>query len=408
MVDNEDIEGVFGTYGTKLTTIMNSASSSWSGFTYQGLCAIHYTLALINNNWGFVETRKLNLESYEDFAILDENDLIISFHQCKEYGSAKDWTGECEKMSDKHDYWASKDKLSPNYDKMYFHSNQNNTYACGVEQYVYKTENGLCGPDKIVDLIDQEISEIIIKHGFPGSHEIKRDRLISMIAQKVEELHDICIRTGQRMFDVAASNSISFKQISKYLKDDSTKLNFTEVAITCRSYMIIHMMDRYANDSFANGTKVKDFVRSLEELDIQSLEQFIKRIFPDVDLNADNISVRSKERANTLYNVINDVEKDIERLDLNWVKDGLTLLTPSTLGRDVRSEEHCRNIVNNNYPGDVIRDYRWIVGDVKSKIEDIIETAHTITISSSMDYSDITNPTKVGLLDINSMNNGDY
>lgn len=168
------------------------------------------------------------------------------------------------------------------------------------------------------------------------------------------------------------------------------------------------MMARYANDSFANGTKVKDFVKSLEELDIQSLEQFIKRIFPDVDLNADNISIRSKERANTLYNVINDVEKDIERPDLNWVKDGLTLLTPSTLGRDVRSEEHCRNIVNNNYPGDVIRDYRWIVGDVKSKIEDIIETAHTITITSSIDYSDITNPAKVGLLDINSMNNEDY
>lgn len=405
--ENNDKEA-YGTYGTPLTTIKHSAFSNWSGFTYQGLCAIHYALVILNENWELAITRKLNLESYEDFAIFDENDLIVSLHQCKEYNAAKDWTTECQKMSDKHDYWASQQKISPDYDKMYFHSNQENSYGCGVEPYAYKTANKLCASDQIIGLIDQEINEITRERRFPGSASAKRDKLISIVTQKVEELHAEQINTKRDMFDIAVRESIPISDIANILENEVITLSPLETVLTCRHYMTGYMKERLANDPYAKGSKVVDFLETFESMDITVLTQFVQRIFPDQILNIDNICVRSKERANVLYNVINEVVEDINRPVLNWIKDGSILFSPSTLGRDIRSEIHCRDIVQNNYPGDVIRDYRWIVGDVTSKIDDIIDTARSITMPSDIDYADISKPAKVGLLDINSMNNEDY
>lgn len=408
MANRENKEKTYGTYGTPLTTIKHSAFSNWSGFTYQGLCAIHYALVILNENWKLAITRKLNLESYEDFAILDQNDLIVSLHQCKEYNVPKNWTGECRKMSDKHDYWANQQKISPNYDRMYFHANQKNIYDCDVEPYAYKTANNLCAPSEIIGLIDQEVQHITVEYRFPGSASAKRDKLISIVIQKVEELHAKQINTKKDMFDIAVRESIPISDIANVLENDVITLSSIETVLTCRYYMTGYMKERLANDPFAKGSKVVDFLETFESMDVTALTQFIQRIFPDQNLNINNICVRSKERANVLYNVINEVVRDINRPVLNWIKDGSILFSPSTLGRDIRSEIHCRDIVQNNYPGDVIRDYRWIVGDVTSKIDDVVDAARSITMHSDIDYTDITKPAKVGLLDIKSMNNEDY
>ena len=405
--ENNDKE-MYGTYGTPLTTIIHSAIPNWAGFTYQGLCAIHYALVLMHQNWDLVYTRKLNIEAYEDFAILDENDLIVSLHQCKEYNVAKDWTKECQKMSDKHEYWEEHQKISPDYDKMYFHANQKNSYGCGVKPYEYKTANKLCAPNQIIGLIDQEINEITREHGFPGSALEKRNKLISNVIQKVEELHAAQINAAKNIFDIAIQDSIPFLVIAEILKSDMITLSPIETVLTCRHYMTDYIKERLVDNFDVQGTKVVDFLETLKNLDVITLTQFVQRIFPDQNLNINNICVRSEERANVLYNVINEVVEDINRPELNWIKDGPTLFSPSTLGSDICSEKHCRNIVQNNYPGDVIRDYRWIVGDVTSKIDDVVDAARSITMHSDIDYTDITKPAKVGLLDIKSMNNEDY
>lgn len=405
--ENHELEK-YCTYGTPLTTITHSAISNWAGFTYQGLCAIHYALVIMRENWDLATTRKLNLESYEDFAILDENDLIVSLHQCKEYKSPMNWLDECKKMSDKHQYWEKHLKISPNYEKMYFHANQKNTYGCDVVPYEYRTANKLCAPNQIIGLIDQEIKEITREHRFPGSGPVKRDKLISIVIQKVEGLHAEQINTKKDMFDIAVRESIPISDIANILENDVIVLSPLETVLTCRHYMTGYMKERLANDPFAQGSKVVDFLETFESMDITALKQFIHRLFPDQDLDKNNICVHSKERANFLYNVINEVVRDINRPVLNWTKDGSTLFSPSTLGSDIRSEIHCRDIVQNNYPGDVIRDYRWIVGDVTSKIDDVVDAARSITMHSDIDYTDITKPAKVGLLDIKSMNNEDY
>ena len=58
--------------------LLNTAISSWSGFVYQGKVAIYHVL-LERNNANYT----LQLDSLDDFAIIDANEYVISIHQVK-------------------------------------------------------------------------------------------------------------------------------------------------------------------------------------------------------------------------------------------------------------------------------------------------------------------------------------
>ncbi|MEC3885166.1 ABC-three component system protein [Halobacillus sp. HZG1] len=67
----------------------HNATSSWSGYTYQGRIAIYTTLCLINdlkiyNSEADIDLYELEIESFEDFSILKRN-FYESIHQVKSY-----------------------------------------------------------------------------------------------------------------------------------------------------------------------------------------------------------------------------------------------------------------------------------------------------------------------------------
>ena len=401
----------FGKYNTPITTIRHSATASWSGFVYQGLCALHYALVLLHTDWNNAKTKKLNLEGYEDFSILDCTDLIVSLHQCKCNNAPKNFTDECQKMSDKQEYWDNQKKLSPAYSGLYFHTNQKNTYVCGISSYNYNTTDGLCSPTKISELIVDELNKILKDRTIVGSSVSKNNRLIEIIIKHVEKLHNEQITTGKDMFDIACNESISFSTLIDAIEKDSDDFSMQEKARTCRHYFVLEMNCRLLT-SKVNGTKVVDFMNKLDTLDEFSLIQFVRRIFPDEDIlnsSVDNISIRSKERADCLFNVINKIDDPIDDTNFDWTRDCDNIKqSPSTLGSNKEPEEFCPDIIQNHYSNDIRRDYRWIIGDVKYKVDDIDEAAKQITQIQDMDYSNITNPRQIGLLDIKSKNDGNY
>ncbi len=59
----------------------HTAITSWSGFVYQGKVALYHSLKLILEDIQGCSNYKLQLDSLEDFAILDEDDNPISLHQ---------------------------------------------------------------------------------------------------------------------------------------------------------------------------------------------------------------------------------------------------------------------------------------------------------------------------------------
>lgn len=400
------------TYKTPITTIRHSANASWSGYVYQGLCALHYALVLLRTDWNSAKDKKLNLEGYEDFSILDKNGLIVSLHQCKCYNASHDCKGECEKMSDKHEYWQNQSKLSPIYNDLYFHTNQLNTYSCGISSYHYNTANGLCSPTEISKLIEDEIRTIIQQRNIAGASVAKQSRLVDLVIKHVEALHEQQINTQQDMFDIACANSIPFSKLIELIEVDNDNLTMEEKARTCRHYITLEMNCRLLTCRHVNGNKVVDFMNKLDTLNEFLLIQFVRRLYPDEDilnLGIDNISIRSKERADNLFNVINNVDESVDNTCLDWTRSSDNVKqSPSTLGSNKEPEEFCPDIIQNPYSNDIRRDYRWIIGDVKYTVDDIDEAAKPITQIYDKDHTDITQPQKIGLLDIKSKNDGNY
>ena len=401
----------YGPYNTPLTTIEHTAMASWSGFVYQGLCALHHTLVLLQRDWASAISKQLSLEAYEDFAILDSMGKIESFHQCKCCSTPTDFTDECKKMVGKEYYWKNvKGMLSATYDKMYFHSNQDNTLACGVEAYSFSPGVKNCNPFDIYARIEVLVREIMSIRRLAGSSQSKADRLISAISQQVSYIHRECINNPGNSFNIAASHPIPILKLASMLEEPQEVYTKDERIETCRHYLIMALEARSMVIHNVNKGKIDAFVHKVESLSHIDLQNFVRRIFPDLDITAADFNVGeliNKQRANFLFNVIIKTDSPITLDTLDWKDSSGNRQTPSTIGCDKDPEEYCADIVNNPYSVDLRRDYRWIIGDIEHKVDDIEEGAQLITGVCATDYTDVTQTNKIGLKDINTKNDED-
>ncbi len=404
MADTE----TYGTYNTPLTTIKHSAMASWSGFVYQGLCALQHVLALLRDDWNNAITKQLSLEAYEDFAILNNYGQIESLHQCKCIQSPTNYTDECHKMIDIRDYWKYEENmLASSSVPLWFHSNMSNTYVCGVKAYPFSPTQTTCSPVNIYTLIQNEIKDLCVT----GSSEIKTNKLIVLISKKVSEIHEQSINNPGNSFYFAVNNPIPFADIATIIKDPSLCFELDERIETCRFCLMLTLKNRLLTKRDADESKINKLICDIGAKKTDELRSIIYRLFPDMNILSTNVNIFemfSTSRGNNLFNVINGVEETIESDDLNWKGNNNMFLTPSTLGMDVDPEEHCSSIVKNPFNAELMRDYRWIIGFIDHKVDDIIKEANIITQSNVINDADITQPQKVGLLDINSKNDGNY
>lgn len=398
----------FGTYNTDMTKIKNTAMASWSGFIYQGLCALHHSLSLIDSNLNAAQNKKLSLEAYEDFAILDSTEKIESMHQCKCVNAPKNYDEECKRMYDKYDYWNSQGKISTTNNRvLIFHSNQINILTCGVQSYKNSTQS----PVQLYVDIKNVVGNIMSNNHIPGSSVNKSDKLIVLISKKVSDIHQQSMQNPGNGFDIAVANPIPFTVFVDILTSNDNDYSSIELVETCRFYLILTLRNRLITKRDPNTQKIEDFITRIGELNQQELTALICRLFPDMDIFSNSTRIQdlfSTSRGNWLFNVINEVSENINFNEINWKKVNNELITPSTLGNDKDTEEYCPNIINNPKTNDLRRDYRWIVGDVKNKVDDIDKAANQISQINDKDYSDISQPRKVGILDIKSKNNGNY
>ena len=156
--------------------------------------------------------------------------------------------------------------------------------------------------------------------------------------------------------------------------------------------------------------KMDKFVSKVESLTQTEMQNFARRIFPDMDITASSFNIGeiiNTSRTNYLFNVIDKVVSPLNLESLDWKDSAGFRQSPSTIGKDKDPEEYCSDIINNPYASDLRRDYRWIVGDIEHSVDDIEEGAKIITGVLPTDYTDVTQANKIGLKDINTKNNED-
>lgn len=401
----------FGPNKSNLTKILNSAIVSWDGFIYQGLCALCVVLEQILQNKDDVKSKYLNLEGYDDFAILDKEKHILSFHQAKCYKSLKpNFKEDMKLMEDKRKYWYDNGICAEDAN-LYFHCNRIVDCSHSVTLYQYSNNVAAMSPTEILEYIDSLICEILEINQYPGNVRTKRDTLISLIDEHVSFLDTESKKGTVSDLQLSIDNPISISEIVDLLEKDENYVSTENRVRTISFYLNFNLTGRIMDetDSSVDVSKVERFLNAYNKLPKLEKKNIVKRLFPHFDIEGRQThtgDLTNEEVANYLYNVLTQTkEMNLDRI--HWATEG-QLQSPSTLGSSKPTNQYCGKIVKNRgtLPPELLRDYRWIVGDVRETIEDIFESAHAINKISDEEYNNISKSCKVGLLSIQDKNEG--
>lgn len=400
----------YGPNQSKLSKILFCAVSSWGGFIYQGCCALCVALEQILDDKDKVKSNFLNIEGYDDFAILDKDKHILSFHQAKCYKAEHDFKKDMALMEDKRAYWCEKG-VCPKDALLKFHSNQIVTCYHNVEQYEYSNGKKNLTTGNVLNLLKDLVDSVLEQNEWPGNTEAKVDSLISLMDKKVSFLDDESKKRGTDRLKLSIEKSIAFAEIIDILQQMDTIFSIDDRRRTISFYLNLNLQERITEetDETVDCSKVENFLDAYNKLTKLEKEDLIKRLYPHYDVEGRRTNIgylTNEEVANYLYNVLTQTE--VMNLDRLYWEENEQLHSPSVLGKSKPSKNYCGMIAKNrdNLPPELFRDYRWIVGDVTDTIQDLLEEAHLINAIGAEDYKNIVKSRKVGLLTIKDKNDG--
>jgi hypothetical protein len=215
---------------------IDSAADSWSGFVYQGKVALYHVLKLLIEDT-VSPSYHLQLDSLEDFAIVDGNIIPITLHQVKALKS--------------HLYSSYKDAFIKQEERLvmypcnavFFHlATENEKTKAQIEAihttiniYEYKDGNAYCGLDNIDENIEELISEyfvnnILDEYNNQNYIQIVKNCLEDIIVGQIISIH-ACNhrRNGLRLNEAAYYFTIPFTKFTDLLHIDLNTKTADEV-----------------------------------------------------------------------------------------------------------------------------------------------------------------------------------
>lgn len=401
----------------------HTAIPSWSGFIYQGLCAAYVALDLCYKSPDKAQKYYLSLDSYEDFAILDENKICSSLHQCKCYGprSSTNFSNEFDKMRQRKNIYVENRNCKINA-KLYFHCNQNVTVDKDIDPYTYIDGTTNLNSDEIENKLEKLIDKINQSKSIVINKEILIRRLYFWIDDKVLAIHlDMMNHPEQNSFDCARHHILPINKLFQKLQTNgfSDLQNKDELASYCRAYYLKtiekEVIESAELQEDINMDAIDKFGDALVKYPVSDLWSLFVRLNPHKEVTDKlDIFACGGDNMSQLYNVINGVKENVND-SIKWIKNGL-FETPSTLplGKDIR--KLCYEIYNNRANLNVLFDYRWLVADTNRTVQSIGKEVPNI-LKNTEDRNDNTtrqesdkifNPQDIGILTINDKNNGKY
>lgn len=342
----------------KYKKLLNTAISSWSGFVYQGKVAIyHVLLERANTNY------TLQLDSLDDFAIIDANNHLVSLHQVK----AKKETHFSSYKEDFEKLHNGGDIL--NCSKLFFHlakaiidKNIEDIEADFNPIEVYKYDSI---PYCEVNLIDTKIEELIMSTQPRGRDNrdyasLVRKYLDNLITEKLFEIHRIIHLNLLSDEDAAFKQRIPFRDFLDILNED---LNLKVVNNDYYLYQIKNDICRYyeeyciENEPLSDElSRMNDFMLFFESLQEKDLIKFIKNIIPHRTFKFESLSdyknnsPQQTEIKDVFLYILHQIEQNplyINRCLLQWKKDNKSFSPTCISGNPRNTEKICDQIINN-------------------------------------------------------------
>lgn len=390
----------------------NSAIGSWSGYIYQGLCGVLVVLRMLKEDIEAYKGYSLQLDAYEDFSILDEQDQIVSMHQCKSDKNRKNYDDEFKKMKAKVKSLATQGKLrDPENPQCYFHCNQEVAIDAdyNVSAYQFEATKTFCKPGNIQALIDVEVAEL---KNAESDMQAVRAALETIVNEDVlgtqQEFFD-APKTA-RLYVISRDKKIPFSRFAEVLNATIMRFNCGDFLIQIKQAYIFDIEKRAEEaENDEEKKQVELFTQRLMELSDVEMREFIQRVNPKDKLE-DTYQcwhqITSTERLNHLYRLVTEIPLDINAL--HW-KTTNSMQTPSTLGSDIPMTKVCKQIYENQANLDFPWIYDWIVGHVDEHVENIEESAHIINkLDTESQTNNIFHIKKVGILTKAEKKNGEF
>lgn len=393
--------------GTSESIITHAAIASWAGFVYQGLCALGVAMEKMldedeASNW------YLNIEGYEDFAILDANKHILSFHQCKDYKNNTPMSSEFKKMEDKRAYWHQKGLCDENVD-LWFHTNMTISYSNGVKCYKYKDGSSNPNANEIFAMVNTLVGKYCKNNAIPVSSEKASNRLIAHVEKVISEIDVEDKKEETDTQQISIKHSVPFCTLDNLIRTAEDSWTLDEKVRLSVFYMEFYLKERMKNNPQLQVDKVERFLDRVRLMPDEEKVRLLKFLFPDINikegLRAEK-EISERTRFNFLFNLLTKTNEELDLEKVHWQNGGI-FQSPSTMGSDMEPVEYCSKIATNtSLPSELLRDYDWIVGCFDESVDDILGTASTITHITPIDYDNITKTRKTGLLSIKDKNDG--
>lgn len=405
--------------------LINSAIGSWSGYIYQGMCAVYVALDHIRkayNSGGStnqLEGYKLYLDAYDDFSVHNENGQAISLHQCKLYKQSKSFD-EAQKLLVATKADLVQKSICTEDTTKYFHSNQQPRLIEGVSFF----EDFEGDKSFNADILSLKISRIIAKIFEDQGIERHRMRvynaLISWVDTKVTAIHGLYLKEKRYLYEIAThpNSGIPFSEIISILFLDDFAAYPRKDFYRLLKYDFLHSIKDEIESSYeseddwegGDPKHIQILVDSIGNMPIVDFEHIVQRLLPVEHIRPCEKSKENVCNSSIAQELIQLVASCNFKLrpEVDWCERSKRQAPIAV--KHLSLSKVCRQLYQNRANLDCLREYNTLVTkDGNEFITDIRDKVSTINqIDKSDSDENIFKTKKVGLLSVSKFNTGDY
>ena len=403
-----------------------SAIGSWSGYIYQGMCAVYVVLNAIlkeynaNGNLTKIRDYLLYLDAYDDFSIHNENNQAISLHQCKLYKKAQGFEEAQQQLLETKRYWMEQNVCDED-TVVYFHSNQSPNLIDGLSSFQDFEGNASFDADTLNQKIRSLIAKIFKAQGVERSQNRVYNALISWVDTQVIKIHRRSLEQRKTLQEIAIDkdSAIPFNKIISILFEDDLANYPPQDFYKLLKYEFLHSIKEEIEENYeteddwdgGNPEFIQDFVDCIGKIPIADFEHIVQRLLPIEYIHPSEKSERNVCNSSIAQEFIQLLAKCHFKLrdKLDW-NEKCKRQTPIAV-KHLNLSQTCKQLYKNRVNLDCLREYDILVTKEGNEfIPNIRDKAPIIGSTNTNNDNDknIFKEKKVGLLSVSKFNKEDY
>ncbi|MDD3466197.1 MAG: hypothetical protein PHE67_03530 [Campylobacterales bacterium] len=349
----------------------HTAITSWSGFIYQGKVAIYHALTLLDHS-DYV----LQLDSLEDFAILDAAGNAVCMHQVKALKSQffGTYSSEFSRLKSKAE--------NEGCQNAFFHLAKTITNKTileieseysPVKVYQYGS-NYYCAVDEIDRKIEEKLVELMpiyhcgdtSKNSIEYAHKV-RIYLDQIVTKKVLAIHELIHNNTTSEAEAAYRETIRLQEFITLLQEDLNQRVEDEYYF----YLLLGDFRRYYlefcnenEDELENSDlfRLGLIMTQIDQFDKAQMIRFIKNIMPHRLFKFENISdykdhtLQSSEIKDGFFRILFEIKNAPSCRDttlLRWLSSDKSFSPSSINLGQFHSKKICNDIIKNALDNDL-------------------------------------------------------